>query len=245
MTIPPANPPAVAWRVRDIYLPSLASKTGLLEETRQFLQTYARVGDLAAARRALVDGELPQRARETRETIVKVLYQRLMRWLPASWVLSDLATFAADTVHPSLQASLLLHVARQDALLYDFVQQVVVPRWRDGERVLIRADVQRFLDLAQPNHPEIDGWSHATREKLAGNVLSTLRDYGLLKGTARKEIVEPIVPDAAAEHLVRLLRAEGVGEGAIASHLDWRLWLWDTRQTRAFMSGLGSREAVV
>jgi len=245
MTISSAESPDVAWRVRDIYLPSLASKTGLLDETRQFLRMYARVGDFAAARRALVDGELPQRARETRETIIKVLHQRLIRWLPPDWVLSDLATFAADTVQPSLQAALLLHVARQDVLLYDFVQQVVVPRWQDGERILIRADVQRFLDLAQPNHPEIDGWSHATREKLAGNVLSTLRDYGLLKGTARKEIIEPIVPDAVAEHLVRLLRVEGVGEESIASHLDWRLWLWDTRRARSFTSGLASREAVV
>lgn len=245
MTTPSAVSPAVFWRASGLYLPSLASKTGLLDETRQFLQTYRRLGDLADTRRSLIDGELRQRARETRVTIVKVIQQRLLRWSPPDWVLADLAAFAEDSSQPSLPAALLLHVVRQDVLMYDFVQQVVVPRWQDGERILIRADVQRFLDRAQPNHPEIDGWSHATREKLAGNVLSTLRDYGLLKGTARKEIVEPIVPDTVAEHVVRLLRAEGAGEDTLAAHPDWRVWLWDTQQARSLMRGLASREAVV
>lgn len=245
MTPSTVERPSVSWRVRSVYIPSLASKAGLLDETRQFLQAYIRLGDLDHVRHALVDGELPQRARETRQTILQVIQHRLVRWSPPPWVLDDLCAFALDTSQSSLQSALLIHVARQEALLYDFVQQVVVPRWQDGERILIRADVQRFLDLAQPDHPEIDGWSHATREKLAGNVLSTLRDYGLLKGTARKEIIEPIVPDAVAAHLVRLLRAEGASEESIASHLDWRLWLWDTRRIRSLMSGLASREAVI
>lgn len=245
MTVPPAEPSAVTWRATGLYLPSLASKTGLLDETRQFLQTYARLGDLAEARRALIDGELPQRARETRETIVKVIHQRLTRWSPPAWVLAELATFAADTSLPSLQAALLLHVARQDVLLYDFVLQVVVPSWQDGAHILIRADVQRFLDRAQPDHPEIDGWSHVTREKLAGNVLSVLRDYGLLKGRDPKQIVEPLVPEPVAEHLVHLLRAEGVADDALAEHPDWQLFLWDTRRVRTTLRAIAARETSV
>jgi hypothetical protein len=245
MTTPPAEPSAVAWRAALAYLPNLSSKAGILEETRQFLLAYQRLGDIAAARRALVDGELPQRARSTRETILQVILQRLVRWSPPTWVLADLAAFAADTTQPSLQAALLLHVARQDMLLYDFVQQVVVPRWQDGERILIRADVQRFLDLAQPAHPEIDSWSHATREKLAGNVLSVLRDYGLLQGRDPKQIVEPFVPEPVAEHLIRLLRAEGIADDALAEHPDWRTFLWDARRARTLIRAFAARETLV
>ncbi len=65
---------------------------------------------------------------------------------PPAWVLDDLVTFAQDGHQTELQAALLLHTARQDNLLYDIIQQVVVPRWFAGERELIRADIQRFLD---------------------------------------------------------------------------------------------------
>lgn len=245
MTVPPAEPSAILWRATGLYLPSLASKTGLLDETRHFLQTYARLGDLAETRRTLIDGELPQRARETRETIVKVIHQRLTRWSPPTWVLADLAAFAGDTSLPSLQAALLLHVTRQDVLLYDFVLQVVVPHWQDGTHILIRSDVQRFLDRAQPNHPEIDGWSHGTREKLAGNVLSVLRDYGLLQGRDPKQIVEPFVPEPVAEHLIRLLRAEGVADDDLADYPDWRIFLWDARRVRTLLRTLAARETLV
>lgn len=245
MTTSSTEPQAVSWRASGLYLPSLASKAGLLDETRQFLQTYGRLGDLAETRRTLINGELPQRARETRETIVQVIQQRLLRWSPPAWVLADLAAFAADTTQPSLAAVLLLHVVRQDALLYNFVQQVVVPRWQDGERILIRADVQRFLDLAQPAHAEIDSWSHATREKLAGNVLSVLRDYGLLQGRDPKQIIEPFVPEPVAEHLLRLLRAEGIGDDALADHPDWQIFLWDARRARTLIGALAARETMV
>jgi hypothetical protein len=165
------------WRATGAYLPTNASKTGLLEETRVFLLALERLDDIGAARQALVDGELPQRSRETRQTVAGILQQRLTRWSPPSWVYQDLVAFAQDSSQPSLQAALLLHVVSQDVLLYDFVQREIVPRWERGDYTLIRADAQRILDRSLPEHPEIDAWSRETREKLAGNMLSILRDY--------------------------------------------------------------------
>lgn len=232
-----------AWRAIGGYLPTNASKTGLLEETRIFLQTLERLRDLGASRQALVDGALPQRARETRETIVTVLQQRLVRWSPPQWVFDDLIAFANDQTQPSLEAALLLHVVRQDTLLYDFVQRELNRRWADGDHTLIRADVQRFLDRALPEHPEIDTWSRATREKLAGNMLSILRDYGLLRGREVRQIVEPVVPDPVVTHLIRLLQEEGIPAEALANQPDWQIWLWSSQRARQAVAALTVREA--
>ena len=233
----PTSKEATRWRTSGSYLPTLASKTSLIEETRLFLLTYARLLDIEATRQTLVNGGLPQRSRATRATIVKIVQIRLTRWHPPAWVLDELITFAQDGHQAELQVALLLHIARQDNLLYDFIQQVVVPRWFAGERELIRADVQRFLDSVQPAHPEVGWWSHSTREKISGNVLSTLRDFGLLQGKASKQIVEPIVPPPLVQHLVRLLRAEGIPPEQVTYHADWQLWLWDaTRAQKAIDS---------
>jgi Putative inner membrane protein (DUF1819) len=48
----------------------------------------------------------------------------------------------------------------------------------------------------------VEGWSHSTREKVSGNALTTLRDFGLLHGKAAKEIIEPIVPPVVVQHLI-------------------------------------------
>lgn len=241
----PTSKEVTRWRTTGSYLPTLASKTSLIEETRLFLLTYARICDLEATRQALVNGGLPQRSRATRATIVNIVQLRLTRWHPPAWVLDDLITFAQDGHQAEFQAVLLLHTVRQDNLLYDIVQQVIVPRWFAGERELIRADIQRFLDSGQSDHPEVDGWSHSTREKLSRNVLTTLRDFGLLKGIASKQIVEPIVPPAVEQHLIHLLQAEGIPPEQVSHNPDWQLWLWDATRAQKAIDALHLQEHII
>ncbi len=241
----PTSKETTRWRTTGSYLPTLSSKTSLLEETRLFLLTYARLGDLETTRQALVNGGLPQRSHATRATIVNIVQLRLTRWNPPVWVLDDLIAFAQDGHHAEFQAAMLLHTTRQDHLLYDFVQQIVVQRWFAGERQFIRADVQRFLDSVQLAHPEVDKWSHSTREKLSRNVLTTLRDFGLLQGTASKHIVEPIVPLVVIQHLILLLQKEGIPPDQIAHHPDWQLWLWDAARAQKAIDNSHVEEHVV
>jgi Putative inner membrane protein (DUF1819) len=233
------------WRATGSYLLRLASKTSLIDEMRQFLLTYARLGTVGATRQALIDGGLPQRSRVTRATILEIVQIRLTRWHPPAWVLDDLIAFAQHDDPDQLRIALLLHTARQDELLYDIIQQIVVPRWSSGERALIRADVQRFLDDAQSAHPEVSGWSSTTRERLSSHALAAMRDFGLLQGKATKEIVEPLVPPAVAQHLVRLLEAESIPAEEQARHTDWHLWLWDATRAQMAIDAHHLKERVV
>lgn len=231
-------PGPTSWRAPGSYVPTNASKAGLLEETRQFLVIYDQLGDVEAAAHELAHHALPQRSRATRGTIVRIIKARLTRWNPPDWVLGELAGFASNHDVDALKAALLLHVARQDTLLYDVVLQVIAPRWTALVREVSRADVQRFLDTAEMIHPEVAGWSRETREKLAGNLLSILRDYGLLTGTAHKRIVEPLVPAGVSAHLARLLLAEGLSTDELPQHPDWQLWLWQPERVAQTLAGL-------
>ncbi|MFO7634592.1 MAG: BrxA family protein, partial [Caldilinea sp.] len=124
------------------------------------------------------------------------------------------------------------------------VQRVVFPRWQAGERQIHVTDVHRLLDDETPLHPEIERWAYATRNRLASNILSTLRDYGLLRGASQKEIVEPIAPPVAARHLASLLAAEGLTPTEIAYHPDWKLWLWSPERAAALDTNQASKESI-
>src|SRR5260370_35746342 len=102
------------WRPAGSYLPRLASKTSLIEETRQFLLAYSQSGDIETARQTLVNGGLPQRSRATRVTIAEIIQVRLTRWHPPTWVLDDLIAFARHDEQDQIREALLLHTARQD-----------------------------------------------------------------------------------------------------------------------------------
>lgn len=229
------------WRATGPFVASSALFSGILEETQLLLQVYSELqgpsdSRMESARQLLLNGRLPQRSRASRKSIVGRVTRRLLSWGPPVWVLDDLAVFANQSSPLALKAALLMHVCRQDRLLYSLVQEMIVPKWRDGQHHVNSTDVQRFLDIQSSHHPEIETWSRQTRERLGSTTLSLLRDYGLLQGKAHKQIVEPIVPDEVVSHVVRLLRAEGVPEAAISAHSDWQLWLWDAERTRRILA---------
>lgn len=231
------------WRAAGPYRASSTLIPGIPEETRLFLLTYGKTTGrpderLAQTRQLLLEGRLPQRARASRVTMVNRIQKRLVSWDPPPWVLDDLVAFANTDSLDTLRAALLLHVCRQDYLLYSVVQTLIVAKWEQGDVLVDIGHIQRFLDMASSNHPEIAGWTYTTRKKLCSTVLSTLRDYGLLQGKARKKIVEPVVPKLVAHHLVRLLTTEGVNREGLAQHPDWRLWLWTPERTSAMLASL-------
>jgi len=226
------------------YVSTLASKAALLEEIRLFLVTYDHYHDLDLTFKALLDSVLPQRSRITRSIIVKIIKSRLVDWNPPDWVLQDLISFAREPNLDALRAALLLHVPRQDHVLYDFVQQVIVPHQEKGDNRIFISDVQTFLDASLEEHPEILHWSFETRLRQARSVLATLRDYGLLKGEVNKSIALPAIPDKVVYHLIRLLKAEGVPQEQIAYHPDWQLWLWQPAQAKAAITAFLKQEQI-
>jgi len=173
----------------------------------------------------LLNNSLVQRSRRTRNTILTIIQSRLVRWNPPAWVLQDLVAFAQEPSLEALCAALLLHIPRQDHMLYDFVQDVIVPHNEKGEMQVFTADVQTFLDVSQKEHEEITRWSFETRLRLSRGVLATLRDCGLLKGEVNKYITLPTIPKNVIHHLIKLLLAEGIPQEQLAHHADWRLWL--------------------
>jgi len=231
------------WRATGPYIASSALFSGILEETRLFLQTYnTQAGDtqtrVETAKQFLRSGLLPQRSVASRKSIVERISRRLISWNPPVWVLDDLALFANQSTLLALKGALLFHVCRQDQLLYALVQEVVVPKWQDGHFGIDSGDVQRFLDIQAAQHPEVESWTRQTRDRLGTTTLTILRDYGLLEGRAPKTIIEPIIPDEVIAHALRVLQAEGIREANIPAHPDWRLWLWDEERTRRALSEL-------
>jgi Putative inner membrane protein (DUF1819) len=143
-----AEPILRDWRITGPYLPTAASKNGLISETRLFLQAYSASLSLQQARDDLINRLLPQRSRETRVVIARNIQARFTRWNPPAWVLDDLVSAGRQDDLSRLRALLLLHHARQETLLYDVVQQLVVPRWQGGQLQVSRDDALAFLSEA-------------------------------------------------------------------------------------------------
>jgi hypothetical protein len=203
-----------------------SSKGALVAETFAVFHALGDGLDIAELRSAALETRLfRQAARETRRRIRDAIHWRYFAWNPPTWVIKDLCTSALTDSRDSRFLGLVyLHYARRDRITYDFVTHHLFQRWRDGHLLIRRDDV---LDFISNNHAESRAWSDNTRKKLAGNVLSALRDFGLLTGVRRKVLHRPIIVPEVTLHLCRLLYSEGLRGRTLLESRDWRLFLWD------------------
>lgn len=228
---------------RDIGLYSArnSSKGSLLAETHAVFRMLGTGRTLPELRAASLEGRLlPQRARETRRRVWTALHWRFFAWDPPPWVLADLAAAARrDVTDPGFVGLVYVHYARRDRATFDFVTEELWSQWQRKTRSVGRADVMHFL-AARANGRSAT-WRESTRLKLAGNVLTTLRDFGLLAGVQRKTLQRPVVTPEVVLHLCRLLDAEGLRGRTLLEARDWRLFLWDIADVSRALADLAQR----
>lgn len=204
-----------------------SSKGSLLKETFTVFSAVKASLPLASVRQAILDGEVLQKtAFHTRRTIWNALKHRYLG-VCEDWIGRSLAASTEEGIQsPAFLSLAYLYYALRDRLIFDFVTGPISDRWQRQTTSVDRSDYLTFLDLEAETFPEIKKWRESTVKKLAGNTLSSLRDFGLLRGTQTKHIRRVTVAPETVFHLLAILTAEGLEGKAVLEAPDWRLFLW-------------------
>ncbi|MBI4605445.1 MAG: DUF1819 family protein [Planctomycetes bacterium] len=197
---------------------------------------------IAGARRAIVEGRVLRKTSiATRKSIGDLLHHRYFAVSP-EWVAGSLAVASERGSHsPELLSLAYLYFALRDRLTLDFVTEAMWERWKSGATHVDRGDLLRFIDERAHETPQIKRWRDSTRIRLASNVLSALRDFGLLKGARKKRIQRPLIAPETVYHLLCVLLAEGLRGQAILDARDWRLLLWSPADVTVALADLSQR----
>jgi hypothetical protein len=226
MEIATSSGPIVDVRDRGPYSSRNTSKGALVNETAKIFDELLRNRDIENVRGQVLTGFLlPQKSRNTRRHIWTAINRRYFNLMP-NWALDHLE--GAVQSHPKNRdfvSLVYLHFSLRDRLTYDFATGVVWRHWREKQLSITRDDVLSFLDQAAGEEPQVRNWSNSSRLKLARNVLTALRDFGVLEGVQRKFVMKPELPLPTAEHLVRLLTAEGLKGAEVLQSSVWKLFL--------------------
>jgi Putative inner membrane protein (DUF1819) len=203
-----------------------SSKGALIEEAARLFRAISSGLSVEEVREQLLRGTLlTQRSSQNRKRIWTLLQQRyLVPELP--WLTCLLAEKSGQGAHsPEFVSLLYVLFALRDRLTFDFVATVLWPKGHRNRPSISRNDVLDLLKTATHDQPQIDRWSEATRVKLAGSVLTALRDFGVLEGIQKKSLIQPKLPLPTATALLRILVAEGCRGRRVLEDPAWRLFL--------------------
>ena len=185
--------PLPSWSDRGAISARNTSKGALLREAQAVFSALASGASVKEARDLCLSGRiLRQSARITRQHIWDALNWRYFLWGPPQWVVDDIKRAAAgEPANPLFVRLAYVHYARRDRLTFEFVTTKLYESARTSGCRVDRNDVLEFLLHKESNEPQVRRWRDTTRKKLAGNVLSALRDFGIVAGVQSKSVQHP------------------------------------------------------
>jgi hypothetical protein len=215
------------------YSSSNSSKGSLLTESEiVFSYLLKNNCNLNLARRAVIrDNILAKRTYKTRKLCWELLHSR---YFPTKFadghlnpIISIYKTNASETIKRGV---LYYHFATSDLFAYEVTTKLIYSLANKGFTNISPRIVNEFLDSRAGSHPEVNNWSHNTRNRLVSNYLSSLRDFGILEGKARKIIHRPMVEEALFLYVANILKDCGKSSRDILLSEDFRLFLLTPEQ---------------
>ena len=209
------------------YSSGLSSKGTLLEETLAVLRQIDQGHAIGQVRTMVIDLDLlGKTAQSTRDSVWDHIHAR---YLGDDDHVRTLARMVVRAPDRQTERLVLFHeFCRSNPLLSDVTTDCVYPRYAAGFSGIDKAVIQSYFDSVADIHPELAEWSPQTREKVISNTLTVLRDFGLLRGTQRKEFARLYVPVAAFVYILYRLAADGVRTPhQVLEAEDWRLLFFE------------------
>jgi hypothetical protein len=150
------------------------------------------------------------------------------RYLPSGD--TEAAARLASVVTASVPADVLrrllyYHAALAEHLLYRVASGPIYESRFRGVELISVFEIRRFIAGLSAAGLTTGRYSESVVEKLAGSVLTALRDFRLVIGTQRKRIAPVHVPHEVVGYVVHSLREEDASAKHIVEHPDWRLFL--------------------
>lgn len=219
------------------------SKGALIKENYALFCAVRKGLSLFNVRQAILSGEIFQKSSyETRNRIWDTIHYRYLS-VCLEWIGNSLAVATEKGMQsPDFLSLAYLYNVLRDRLTFEFVTGPIWKRWQEGLTNIDRGNFISFLAPVAEEFPHVKKWRESSKEKLASNALSPLRDFGLLRGKQIKHIQRPSVTPETTYHLLCVLVAEGKEGIAITEAPDWRLFLWTEADISNALNDLSQRK---
>ena len=208
------------------YTTQLQAGLGLVEETKTLLKLW-HPGMTASQLHqiALESGEFPQvTARRLRNIIAECFAPRYL--VSEGGPARALKALADHISRADLRQLLLIHTARANPILNDFIRDVYWPRYAGGYEEISNDDARAFVERAIDDGKTAKRWSETTVRRVSAYLTGCCADYGLLaQGTRQKRRMQSFrITSIASAYLAYDLHLSGIGDNALLGHPDWQLF---------------------
>ncbi|MCP1675693.1 hypothetical protein J2T57_002843 [Natronocella acetinitrilica] len=208
-----------------IYTTQLQAGLGLIDETQRLFELFEpgmRSRQLFA--KALESGMFPLVSARRLDNIVRECFAP--RYLRHPGVAENLKRLLPCLERDERLQVFMLHTARANAILADFIRDVYWPRYVSGRDSLSREDAVRFVENAVREGKTQKQWSESTVSRVSGYLLSACADFGLIetRRSGSRRLYSLRLVSRVGTYLAYDLKFQGLGDNQVLNHPDWQLF---------------------
>lgn len=183
--------------------------------------------------RCLRDNELGKASRSRIADILTIFRQRYLFSEPVTRALVVLVKqrFPAE----GLDRVLYFLAARSDPLLHDVVTEILVPLQAMGRTEVIRREIELTIARWAEEGKTAGRWSPYVLLRVVTGLLSTLRDFGVLQGTAKKRLAPMYLPVEAFAFIAFYLKLSQPSGERLIDDPEWRLFFLSREAVERFL----------
>jgi hypothetical protein len=205
------------------YSSKIIKAGALLEDTKTlFLHWNVNASVQSNLNRIKRENVFGKASRSRVEDILPIFRQRYLSEPAVTGALVSLVKNQFPSA--SMDRLLYFHSARADQLLYDVVTAILAPMRLQGLIDIHPAEIQNALEQRLKKEARSRSWSDYTVGRVTRGLLSTLRDFRVLEGSAKKVIAPAYLPLAAFAYIAFYLRRHQTSGAKLLEHPDWKLF---------------------
>jgi BrxA len=134
--------------------------------------------------------------------------------------------FGAGASITELKQILLIHTARANAVLYDYICETYWPKYQAGRETISKDDAIQFLESAVNIGRLPERWSDTMMNRVASYLGGCLADFGLVEAGRKstRKILQFKIDRLTSLYLAHEAHFSGYNDSGIIAHSDWRLF---------------------
>lgn len=208
----------------ELYSSKIIKAGALIDDTKTFLVNWDVSQTVKSNLYRLQSQNLFGKA--TRSRIEDILVIIRQRYLDDPALVGSLILLMRNPALSQIVNRVLFYFsAKNDRLLYDAVTCFLVSKREQGFEEITPDMVIDWITELIENKQTISAWTEITIRCAARELLSTLRDFGLLEGVKTKRIAPFYIPVEAFAFIAFFMFQQVASGERLIHHPDWKLFL--------------------
>ena len=217
----------------NLYTSKIIKAGALLADTKTMLaswdETLSVAENLARFRRENIFGKA------SRSRIDDILAIFRQRYLTSESVMKALVTLVQGGFpNEGLDRILYFHAAQADALLHNTVTDVLARFHTMGKVEVAPEDIRAVITKWIAEGRMTSAWSENTLVRATRELLSTLRDFGILQGAVNKRLAPVYLPVEAFAYLAFYLQQRQPSGERLLDDPEWQLFFLSRHAVERF-----------